>query len=194
MEQVKSCTTWKTELQVQDFVPEGVRSLLAEHKDMVLWIIEYDNEALQELADETMFYMIGTRLAQAYVDNMKRECNSCETCKLCIQASVYEKGTESLTLKELGQLIDQTQRVTFGLEANPIRVECAFTDRMFWLVGLEENRWNRKILQLLDARMRAYFFSVNRYSLCTTHAYIQTKRDREAGHTLQTECGAENSV
>ena len=156
MEQMKRCTTWKTELQVQDFVPNEVRSLLAEHKDMVLWI-EYDNEALQELADETMFYMIGTRLAQAYVDNMRRECNSCETCKLCMQASVYEEGTESLTLKELGQLINQTQWVTFALEANPTCVERAFTDRMFWLVGLGENRWNRGILQLLEPRMRAYF-------------------------------------
>ena len=101
MERVNRCATWKTDLQVQDFVPEEVRSLLAEHKDMVLWI-EYDNEALQELADETMFYMVGTCLAQAYVDHMRRECNLCETCKLCIQASVYEEGTESLTLKELG--------------------------------------------------------------------------------------------
>ena len=71
---------------------------MAEHKDMVLWI-EYDDEALQELADETMFYMIGTCLARAYVDNMKKECSVCETCKLCMQASAYEEGTESLALK-----------------------------------------------------------------------------------------------
>ena len=74
---------------------------------MVLWI-EYDDEALQELADKTMFYMIETCLAQTHVDNIKKECNSCGTCKLSMQASVYEEGTESLALKELGQLLDQT--------------------------------------------------------------------------------------
>ena len=74
-----------------------------------------------------------------------------------MQASVYEKETESLTLKELDQPIDQTQWVTFALKANPTCVEGVFTDRMFWLVGLGENRRNRGILQLLEPRMRAYF-------------------------------------
>ena len=94
-----------------------------------------------------MFYMIRTCLAQAYVDNMKKECNSCGTCKLYMQASVYEEGTESLALIELGQLLDQTQFVTFALEANPTCVERDFTGRMFWLVGLRESRWNKRILQ-----------------------------------------------
>ena len=86
-----------------------------------------------------MFYMIELCLAQTYVDNMKKECNYCGTCKLCMQAIMYKEGTESLALEELGQLLNQTQWVTFALEANPTCVEHVCTDRLFWLVGLREN-------------------------------------------------------
>ena len=36
-----------------------------------------------------------------------------------MQAIMYKEGTESLALEELGQLLDQTQWITFALEANP---------------------------------------------------------------------------
>ena len=78
---------------------------------------------MQELAEETMFYIIETCLAQTYVNNIKKECNLCGTCKLCMQASVYEEGTESLALIELSQLFYKTQWVTFALDA--------FTDKIF---------------------------------------------------------------
>ena len=60
---------------------------------MVLWI-EYDNEALQELADKTMFYIIGTRLAQAYVDNIKRNAARVEPAN-CACKQVYMKRKQN---------------------------------------------------------------------------------------------------
>ena len=43
---------------------------------------------LKEMADETMFYMIRTRLAQKYVDIIKKKCNACGVCDMCMCASV----------------------------------------------------------------------------------------------------------
>lgn len=43
---------WKTDLQVQDFVPEKISISLAELEGMRVWM-ENDNKALQQLANET---------------------------------------------------------------------------------------------------------------------------------------------
>ena len=53
-----------------------------------------------EMANETMFYVIGTRLALKYVDIIKRKCNAWGVCEMCMHASVDIEGTEKLKLEE----------------------------------------------------------------------------------------------
>ena len=70
----------------------------------------------------------------------KKKCNTCETRKMCMHSNVYEAGTKTPKLEKLSQFLDQAQWKAFVLEAKPTCAERVFTNRMFWLVGLKENR------------------------------------------------------
>ena len=110
-----------------------------------------------------------------------------------MQASVYEEGTESLALKELGQLFDQAQWVTFALKANPTCVERAFTDRM--LCSRDRGkRMEQRNTTTVGAANACIFLSANRYSHCATYICIQNKMDRETGHMSQAESEGERPV